>query len=122
MKQSYSDALYDYFITIASSTIIFIILGIIALFVAIAYVIRLWLVQTATFKIQKDVADIRDHILGLDIEDSVSKPAQHIKKGYVEPLAIRKKIEFKRPRQVFLWLTILIPVLLLFLIIALTLF
>ncbi len=43
--------------------ILFIVIGTIAFIVMVAYLVRLWLVQSATFKMQKDLAEIKEHLL-----------------------------------------------------------
>ena len=45
-------------------------IGIVFLLIFFAYVIRLWMVQTATFKIQKDVELIRAKLLD-QLEDDI---------------------------------------------------
>jgi len=93
--------------------VLFFIIGIIAFTIMIAYIVRLWLTQTATFQIQKDIADIHDHILGLDVNDNVPTLPQAVRDGNVKPLVAKKQFEFKRPRQLFIWIAaIAIPVLL----------
>jgi cell division protein FtsL len=122
MNQSSLDTLNHTLMTISSLAVILFIFGIAACVIAIAYLIRLWLVQTATFQIQKDVADIRDHVLGLDIENEVPSTQRIVKNGYIEPLVTKSKIEFKKPRKIFLWVAITIPLLLICLVIILNLY
>jgi len=111
MRQSPTESLNDAFMTLTPFAIFFFIFGTVAFAVAIAYIIRLWLTQTATFQIQKDVADIRNHLLGYQVEDITPTMPPTVDNGYVEPLQPKKELEFKRPRKLFLWVSLSIPIL-----------
>jgi len=93
----------------------FFIVGIIAFIIWIAYIIRLWFVQTATFNIEKDVADIRDHLLGLDAPTKDVKPSIVAElKDYVpeeeRKERVNESIAKNKPRPFFLWLMLLVPI------------
>ena len=118
MRQQSYDSFSDAFMILTPFAVLFFIIGIIAFIVAIAYLIRLWLVQTSTFQIQKDVADIRDHLLGYQTDEVRANFPQAVENGSVVPIKEKRKVEFKPLRKAFIWIAISIPVLLIGLIIA----
>jgi len=118
MRQQSYDSFNEAFMVLTPFAVLFFIIGIIAFILAIAYLIRIWLVQTATFQIQKDVADIRDHLLGYQIEEVRPNFPQAVENGSVEPIKEKSKLELKPLRKAYIWIAISIPVLLIGLIIA----
>jgi len=112
MNSSTSNSLENMLMTITPLTIFFFIFGIVAFGVCVAYVIRLWLVQTATFQIQRDLADIKNHMLGYDIQTAERVLPQAVENGYVEPIPVKQKMVIKAPRKVFIWISVAVPVLL----------
>lgn len=118
MNQQNYESFNDTLMALAPFALLFFIIGIIACIVAIAYLIRLWLVQTATFQIQKDVEDIRNHLLGYQVEEVASDVPQAVEHGSIEPIKPKQKNELTPPRKVFLWLAVSIPVLIIGLIVA----
>lgn len=104
--------------SVAPYAIAFFIFGIFAFIVWISYIIRLWLVQTATFQIQEDLADIKDHILGNNVENTQPDLQLTVENATSVVEIPKKKIELK-PRKPFLWIALGIPVLLVVLVVVL---
>lgn len=122
MTQDTYESLNSSLMVLAPLAIIFFILGIVVFAITVAYIIRLWLVQSATFRIQQDLADIRNHLMGYQtIEPQaglVEEPEQEVEQASAEPIQRRKKIAFGPPRKVFIWIAVSIPILLLVLFIT----
>ena len=112
MIQQSSVALPPALILITSFGTIFFILGIIAFIIMIVYVIRLWLTQTATFQMQKDIADIKNYLLNINFKADVSKPLEAIDNSDIETSAVKNKVKIKLPRKLFIFLSATIPLLL----------
>jgi len=87
-----------------------------------AYIVRLWFVQTATFNIEKDVADIRDHLFGLDAPVKDAKPSSIAElKDYIpedeKRALVSQSIAKLKPRRAFMWIALSIPALLIILVV-----
>lgn len=122
MKQTSSNVLYDAFMQLTPLIGLSFILGVLIFGIAIAYVIRLWLVQTATFQIQRDLADIKELLASnRGLEREVSETHRATEENEEGPIPALKKIAFRRPRKLFIWVSIAIPVLLIVLIIIINL-
>jgi len=63
MNKSSYDPLTEMFTTFAPIGVIFFIVAFLFFVIGIAYIVRLWFVQTATFQIQKDLAEIKDYLI-----------------------------------------------------------
>ena len=111
MNKYSSHQFIDMFQAINPIGVTLFIVGVICVAVAIAYTIRLWLVQTATFQIQKDLADIKTHLIGSVSEDAVVVPLAVIESTDVQAPITPNKLSIKKPRKVFMWIAITIPVL-----------
>lgn len=121
MTQTSSDVLASSFQTLEPMMVMFFIFGIVAFAVSIAYVIRLWLVQTATFQIQEDLREIRNHLIGAENDElriQTSKLESHVSDEEKKAI-LAEDIAKLRPRRVFVWLAIAIPILLIVLLIVL---
>ena len=88
------------------------IVGVICVVVAIAYTIRLWLTQTATFQMQKDIAEIKNHLLDINFKADVSEPLVANDNSDIETSAVKNKVKIKLPRKLFIFLSATIPLLL----------
>ncbi len=62
MKESSMDTLVNYFNTISTWAALLIVINLIIVILVIVFFIRAWLVQTAVFKIQLDIEEIKNHI------------------------------------------------------------
>ena len=74
MNKSSYDPISDMFTTLAPIGIIFFIVGLVFFIIGIAYIVRLWFVQTATFEIQRDLAEIKGHLLQSSTENVNTTP------------------------------------------------
>ena len=63
MNKSSYDPLGEMFTNLNLIGAIFFIVVFIFFVIGIAYIVRLWFVQSATFQMQKDLAEIRDHLM-----------------------------------------------------------
>jgi hypothetical protein len=116
-----NDPFFDLIQSLEPVAIIFFLFGIIAFAIFIAYTIRLWLVQTATFQMQKDLEDIRNHLLGIKDDEVVVQPSDveaYVSKDERKAI-LAEDLKELRPRPIFIALAIGIPVLLIILIFVL---
>lgn len=77
----------------------------------LAYIIRLWLVQTAMFQIQTDLAEIKDKLLEASDNDKTSMGTAVQEEDESVSVSDKNKFKFKKPRLVFLWIAATIPLL-----------
>lgn len=122
MNSPTSNTFENLLMTVTPFTVFFFIFGFMSFCVCVAYVIRLWLVQTATFQIQRDLADIKNHMLGYDTQSVETVIPQAVENGYVEPIPVKPKKEIKAPRKVFIWILVAAPVLLVCLVVLINIF
>lgn len=117
VDSTFFDMFWSLLLTSSSIAVFFWLSGIVFFAVWIAYIIRLWLVQTAIFDMRKDVADIRDHLLGYQVEAIAPNRPQVIDDGEVTPITRRKfidmdkLIDIKSTRKIYLWIAASIPIL-----------
>lgn len=114
MNRTSNDPFFDLFQSLAPIAVIFFIIGIIAFAVFIAYIIRIWLVQTATLQMQKDLEDIKNHILGVRNEEiqPQSSDAEVYISDEEKKAILAENMKNLKPRRAFVWLAVAIPVLL----------
>jgi len=74
MNKSSYDPLGEMFTNLNPISTIFFIVVFIFFVIGTAYIVRLWFVQSATFQIQKDLAEIRDHLIQSADKGIVSEP------------------------------------------------
>jgi uncharacterized membrane protein len=117
-----NNSIEDIFTTAAEFAVFFFIFGMATFAIAIAYIIRLWLTQTAIFQLQKDVEKIKDHLLDLGVVNNVPERPKVIENESAKPLITKQKIELKRLGKFYVWLVVAIPVLLICLIITINVF
>jgi len=105
MKQTSSDAFTAYFNTLTPIDFLFAAILFVFIVLMITYIIRVWLVQTATFKIQQDLQDIKNHLMPTR-EEPVKIPVQEqvvaIQADKTSELDVPKVA--KNPSKTFLWL------------------
>jgi len=75
MNKSSYDPVGEMFTNLHPISLVFLIIGLIFFLIGIAYIVRLWFVQTATFEIQRDLAEIKDHLLKTVNKDVSTAPA-----------------------------------------------
>lgn len=120
MNPSLTDIIINLIMKAAPLAIISFIIGTIVIVITIAYIVRLWLVQTAIFQMRDDLTEIKTHLVNNTIREN-SKVEDADIKNYVPevkktPYGVRVVSRLKS-RPVFLWLTLSIPILLLILLV-----
>lgn len=70
-----TNALNDMLASMAPLIILSLILGLIATILFIGHMVRVWYVQSATLKMHKDIAAIKDHLLAQTQHSIVPAPA-----------------------------------------------
>ncbi|MDB5180097.1 MAG: hypothetical protein JWN12_729 [Candidatus Saccharibacteria bacterium] len=91
MNQSYPDNLNRFFLTLEGMAALAVLIGLILFVLLIVFILRAWQVQTATFKLQQDLEEIKDHLM---------PEATNVAPVKIIPITERKY--FKKPSKVFL--------------------
>lgn len=119
MNKNASDQLIDIFQGLTPIAIIIFLFAVIFVAIAIAYAIRLWLVQTATFQIRQDLADIRAYLIKDESEHPVAGPLVIAENTIAQAPIVRSKLVIKKPRKAFMWVALAIPILLIIFVVIL---
>ena len=119
MNNNTNNIFYDLLMAAAPATVMFYIVIFTAIVISVAYAIRLWMVQTATFQMQKDIEEIKNHLVGSRVENvEIERPnlSEYVSEEEIKA-ARAEEIARLKPRKAFVWIACAIPLLLIALVI-----
>lgn len=124
---SLPEAFYQSIMSLSAAAALFYLFIILAFSFYIAYLIRMWLVQTAMFDIRDSLVEISEHLRGVPAGESVQDGNHSVEelRNYVTKEERRAqaaaRFEKLKPRRIYLWAAAAIPVLLIILVIVMSL-